>query len=107
MTIKNIVACFLLSLFAISITPKQLLHDAVTGHRHSYAKFERFTNFQSSKNNFQCGWHNQVIESPFTVHQDIQLVNPLIGYPAYTISFNTAFVSTEINYSSLRGPPVA
>jgi hypothetical protein len=95
----------MLLLFAISITPKQLLHDVITAHKHSNAKFETDVNFQKSKNSFQCNWHNQTIESPFTDQPDFQIDHLIVIHSPHVNYFTLSFYSTQSFFSSLRGPP--
>jgi hypothetical protein len=95
----------MLLLFAFSITPKQLLHDAITGHKHSYSKLEADANYQASKNNFKCNWQNQVIESPFIDQENFQLQQPVLVYSSYINHYTFSYYSTQPFFSSLRGPP--
>ena len=104
-TIQRLTAVIMLFLFALSVTPKQLLHDAITGHKHSYAKSGQFVNFQSSKNNFQCNWHNDAVESPFTDQPGFQLTYPVIIHSSHINYYTASYYSTECFFSSLRGPP--
>jgi hypothetical protein len=95
----------MLLLFAVSITPRQILHNIITGHKHSYAKFDGAENFKASKGNFQCNWHNEVIESPFTNQPDFQIDSPVITYSSHNNHYTLSYYSTEHFFSSLRGPP--
>jgi hypothetical protein len=95
----------MLLLFALSIVPKQLLHDAVTGHKHIYAKYDADKNFQSSKSSFQCNWHEQLVESPFISEADFQLPQPLIQHASHKNYYILSYYSASLIFSSLRGPP--
>jgi hypothetical protein len=95
----------MLLLFAISVAPKQLLHDVITGHKHSYTALTSENNFQVPSKNFNCNWHNQLIESPFTYQPDFQIDYPVIAYSSCTNHYTSGYYSTEILLSSLRGPP--
>jgi hypothetical protein len=95
----------MLLLFAVSVTPKQLLHDAITGHKHSYLKFEGDLKIQTSKNNFQCNWHNDVIESPFTDQPYVQFDHSFPVYTSYINHYTCRYYSAEQFFSPLRGPP--
>jgi len=96
----------MLLLFALSVTPKQLLHDAITGHKHCYTMAGGGKHFQGSKNNFQCNWQEQLVESPFTDQPGFQLPQPPVNYSSHTDYYTPGHYSTEIFFSSLRGPPV-
>ena len=64
-TIRRITAGInMLLLFALSVTSKQLLHDTITGHKHSHVKFNGAINYQASKNSFICSWQDDAVESP-------------------------------------------
>ena len=103
-TIRKITAGIMLMLFALSVTPKQLLHDVITGHKHSPVKYD-VVNVKASKNNFQCNWHSDAVESPFTDEPALRLDHPLPPYTSY-ITFNTSNrYAAEHFYSALRGPP--
>jgi hypothetical protein len=95
----------MLLLFAVSITPKQLLHDAITGHKHNYKKFTGTPDFQTSKKGFQCNWNNDVIESPFTFRAEIQLEQPVFVYNLYFNLYTSGYHSTELFFNTFRGPP--
>jgi hypothetical protein len=95
----------MLLLFTLSITPRQWLHDAITGHKHSYAGFGKETGFQTSKANFQCNWDHQLVESPFTMQPDFQLTHPAISHSARITFYTLSEYSAQLTHSSLRGPP--
>ena len=92
-------------LFALSITPKQLLHYVITGHKHSYVKSGGTESLQTAKNNFQCNWDDHVIVSPFTDQPGFRLPQPLLVYTSYVNHYTLNYYSTEFFFSSLRGPP--
>jgi hypothetical protein len=104
-TIQKLAAGLMLLLFALSVTPKQLLHDAVTGHKHSYIKSGEHINLQAAKSNFQCNWLNDVVESPFTGQPGFQINHPAIAHSSYINYYILSYYSAERFFSSLRGPP--
>jgi hypothetical protein len=95
----------MLLLFALSVTPKQLLHDAITGHKHGYVKSGEPVNYKTSKNNFQCNCLNDVLVSPFTDQPDLQLNYPIIAHSSHINYYLLSYYSAERFFSSLRGPP--
>jgi hypothetical protein len=95
----------MLSLFAISITPKQLLHDILTGHKHQLTKQSAELQVQQSKTSFHCEWNQQDIESPFSPAPVILLEAPAFLPISHIVYFIPGFHSSGIEYSSLRGPP--
>jgi hypothetical protein len=94
----------MLLLFALSVTPKQWLHDIITGHKHSYVVFGE-ENYKASKNSFQCNWNTLEVESPFTHQPDFQFEHPAIVHSAYFNHYILNEYSAEIILSLLRGPP--
>jgi hypothetical protein len=104
--IKRFTAGLMLLLFALSVTPKQLLHYAITGHKHNYAKSGEPVNFKASKNNFQCNWDEQVVESPFTDEPDFQLPQPPTFFSSHINHYILSTYSAELFFSALRGPPI-
>jgi hypothetical protein len=96
----------MLLLFALSITPKQILHNVITGHKHNYIKFEGAENVKASKNNFQCNWPEQLVESPFTDQPGFRLQQPALVYASYINHYTLRYYATELFFSSLRGPPI-
>ena len=95
----------MLLLFAVSVTPKQLFHDVITGHKHSYTKSGDALNVHSSKSSFLCNWHNDAVESPFTDQPAFLVDLPLPPYSSYFNYYTCSYYSAEHFFSSLRGPP--
>jgi hypothetical protein len=95
----------MLMLFALSITPNQLLHYVITGHKHSYVKSGGSQSLQTAKNNFQCNWDDHVVVSPFTDQPGFQLQQPVFVYASYINHYTLRNYVTELFFSSLRGPP--
>lgn len=103
--IRTITAGIMLLLFALSITPKQLLHNAVAGHKHDYSPLSKESNFKVPKKSFQCNWQEQAIESPFTYESVFQVAEALVFLSFYQGHYTRNLYSAESDYSSLRGPP--
>ena len=103
--IRKFTAGLMLLLFALSITPKQLLHDALTGHKHNYQTESHDANVNSSKPGFKCNWNHDLLESPFTDEPAIRMEYPLIATKPAFIYYNISYYSNLQYYSSLRGPP--
>jgi hypothetical protein len=95
----------MLLLFALTSIPKQILHDTITGHKHDYSKSGEHVNVRAAKNNFQCNWQEQVVESPFTDQPVFRLSVPVFVFSSYNNLYTHSYHSTEISFSSLRGPP--
>ncbi|MBC7829362.1 MAG: hypothetical protein H7122_16565 [Chitinophagaceae bacterium] len=101
--IKGIISGFLLCVFAIGITPKQVLHDVLTHHQHVQGK-EKGTSWVS-KDRFNCDDENLVAQSPFVEqHNELQIVLP----SNFSIGINLFFTSYKFLHQfffELRGPP--
>jgi hypothetical protein len=101
--IRGIVSAFLLCVFALGITPKQVLHDALTHHQHIPGKEKNGA--LVSKDRFNCDEENFVAESPF-VDQDNTII--LTIPETFQVSSNLFFTSYFFLYQfffELRGPP--
>jgi hypothetical protein len=95
----------MLLLFALSVTPKQLLHDVVTGHTHTNTRDVDGDKVKTSLPGFQCNWNSEVVESPFNNHAAIQEDHPVAEYSRAFILFIVNYNSALHFFSSLRGPP--
>ncbi|HEY6505071.1 MAG TPA: hypothetical protein VIZ28_13930 [Chitinophagaceae bacterium] len=104
-TIQRPAAGLMLLLFVLSITPKQLLHDAITGHKHSYVRVDAGMDIRTDKNNFQCDWQQLEVESPFTHQPDLRLEHPVIIHSSPVNYYTLNSYSAERILTSLRGPP--
>ncbi|MBL7738509.1 MAG: hypothetical protein JNK14_04770 [Chitinophagaceae bacterium] len=95
----------MLLLFAVSIAPKLWLHDAFSGHKHSYTQNSPDPDVRDSKSSIQCNWERQLIDPPFTYQPATTIEPPPVVHfsPAthYTFSVHTS----ELLLTSLRGPP--
>lgn len=100
-------ALLLLLLFALSITPKKVLHDAVANHIDTQATTGSF-NYKVpllSKASIHCPIDNLVVISPFE--------NTLTATPTFIFSFcciknskpQKSFHSAKYIIVGLRGPP--
>jgi len=102
---KGIVTAIFLLLFVLSVTPKQVLHDIITGHHHTDVKYTGVTHWQAPKNNMLCNWHDQAVESPFIDQPDFQVPQSIIAHLSYVNHYTIPYYSAEHFFSSLRGPP--
>jgi hypothetical protein len=101
--IKSIVSIFLLGVFALGITPKQVLHDILTNHEHIPEKTK--TGACITKDRFNCDDENFVAQSPF-VGQDCILVIDIP--PIFQVKlkcFFTSYTFLHQFFFELRGPP--
>ena len=103
--IRRFIAGVMLLLFAVSITPKQLFHDVITGHKHSYVKTGDALNVHTPKSNFKCSWHSDAVESPFTDQPGFEVDGPSPLYSSDYSYYTCSYFSAEHFFSPLRGPP--
>jgi len=101
--IKVFIGGFLVCVFALGITPKQVLHDILTNHQHVQVKEKNSASV--SKDRYQCDEENFVAESPFVdTNNSIQISMPEI-FQASTNLFFTTYCFLHQFFFELRGPP--
>ena len=105
--IKRVAAAFVLLLFIVAVTPKQVFHDLITGHKHIYSNLGDEVGFKTSKASFQCNWNNDVVESPFNGTSAVQIDQPFAFHSVAFIEYTSTFFSSIHYFSSLRGPPAS
>ena len=103
--IRKGIAVLMLMLFAVTITPRQLFHDVITGHKHSYVKLVGTQDFNPSKAGFQCNWNNDLIDSAFNDPVVFQLDHPVVHHSSEFNRYILNYYSAVHYFSSLRGPP--
>lgn len=98
----------MLTVFTVSLTPKQYLHDAFT-HRHtdklydvSHSKEKKITNHQ-----YNCGFINIEATSPFVVSSLNVNPNKTRFECAFIEKLPDPYKSPTTVYTALRGPPAA
>lgn len=102
--IKKFSAFLLLCVFAIGITPKQVLHDALTHHQHIPLNEDGAS---VGKSRFNCNDENFAAESPFVDQvTDIELIVPDVDRAMPNI-FHPSHPREHHVFFELRGPPVA
>ncbi|MDE3248467.1 MAG: hypothetical protein KGO82_07410 [Bacteroidota bacterium] len=104
---RRLLAGWLLLLFSFSITPRQLLHDALANHKDRSAALAKGNHLQITQSGFMCKVDNLVAESPFTQPASVQYFIPL-PVPAVHPSQELLGIPLQtIHLWSLRGPPAA
>lgn len=102
-TIRSIISLFLLCVFALGITPKQVLHDMLTSHQHIPGKEKNGASF--NKDRFNCNDENFVAESPF-VEQDCTIIVQMpSAFQVNAKFFFTSYSFLHPFFFELRGPP--
>ena len=96
----------MLVIFALSITPKKLLHDLVANHRDKQAlSFADNSTSQINRAVFNCHCDNLVVESPFTDdYSPIIFINPAV-FAQHKLLPVADFCSARHLLFGLRGPP--
>ena len=93
----------MLLVLALAVAPKQLLHDALTTHKHYYSS----PSSQSHVNNyiFICDCENLVAESPFVDLTENLSFNVKVEYAVYIPHFGQCSHPADVRSFRLRGPP--
>ncbi|RYY57642.1 MAG: hypothetical protein EOO09_01660 [Chitinophagaceae bacterium] len=103
--IRSFLAGFLLLVFCLGITPKQILHDLLTNHVHVPAKNHSEATIDLQPSKYVCDFHDQVAESPF-IPVETREIAPAVVYLDNAVSFfHESVACTVVLHSNLRGPP--
>ncbi|WP_127130974.1 hypothetical protein [Pseudoflavitalea rhizosphaerae] len=98
------ISTLLLLLFALSITPKKLLHDLIVHHEddinYHIANSPGFV-----KSGFHCDTDHNVAESPFASGDPLTISGPPVEFVSFNDAVNSSLHSITVFYFSLRGPP--
>jgi hypothetical protein len=105
-TIKQIVAAFMLIVFAFSITPTIVFHNWLATHTDTYKKATDSKGQQLGKQTFNCHCDNTVAESPFTGPEIFKSLSPLQIFAITTTVDIVQLPCSPTIFYSLRGPPV-
>ena len=96
----------MLALFALSVTPKIVIHALVAHHTDSHLAFGHDQADQYNKAGFHCNIDNLVVESPYLNYSiSIHLQAPK-AFLIYQIRADDQFRSYTDHIFGLRGPPV-
>src|SRR5215203_1473994 len=94
----------LLLVFSFSITPKQLLHDAIADHI-DLAPRDESRMPCIDKTGFTCDRLNLVAESPFIPAEKIIEVVPQQVYTSFIVPVTNEVFPRATAFPTLRGPP--
>lgn len=94
----------MVGIFAVSITPRQLLHDIVTNHTHSPIDAKGDSDVLS-KGHFVCDTDNLIATSPFVEGAFALLIADLHYFFTYPDSIQQGIYSSDQVFTHLRGPP--
>lgn len=98
------ISTLLLLLFALSITPKKILHDLIVHHEDDSSYLTAATP-GFVKSGFHCDTDNNVAESPFTGGDPVTISMPPVEFISFNDAVNGSLHSVTVFYFSLRGPP--
>ncbi|QEC42189.1 hypothetical protein [Pseudobacter ginsenosidimutans] len=98
------ISTLLLLLFALSITPKKILHDLIVHHEDDISYHTAATP-GFVKSGFHCDTDNNVAESPFTSGDPVTISKPPVEFISFNDVVNSSLHSITAFYFSLRGPP--
>lgn len=97
------ISALLLLLFALSITPKKILHDLIVHHEDDISYHTATPGF--IKSGYHCDTDNNVAESPFTSGDPVTIPKPPVEFISFNDAVNSSLHSITAFYFTLRGPP--
>lgn len=98
------ISTLLLLLFALSITPKKILHNLIVHHEDDIS-YHTVATPGFVKSGFHCDTDNNVAESPFTSGDPVAIPKPPVEFVSFNDAVNGSLHSTTAFHFSLRGPP--
>ncbi len=102
--LKKITCIFILCMFLLSITPKQVLHFLAADHQDQPCK-KINDRLQLNATGFNCDCDSIVATSPFTDADVVPEIDHTEYFAAAVEHACTPLAYTEANYFNLRGPP--
>jgi hypothetical protein len=102
-TIRSVISFILLCVFAIGITPKQVLHDALTNHQHIPNKEKG--GLSVAKDRYNCDEENFVAESPFVAQDCSHIICQHSAFLFKPSIFLSSYSFIHPFFFELRGPP--
>jgi hypothetical protein len=103
--IRKIVTGFLLLLFALSVTPKKLLHDAFANHSDPVAGNSKSISFELNNAGISCQCEDIFAQSLYTFSEHNFEIKPLSLFCNEPKAIVTEFYSSTCFFFELRGPP--
>jgi hypothetical protein len=103
--LKRFLSGALLVLFALSITPKKVLHDWIVNHNDGIAASAKADTDQLHKAGFNCNVQNLVAESPFMAAQQSIAFMPLPVHSLQPAAALPEIFTTHCFFFEHRGPP--
>ena len=91
-------------LFALGLTPKQVLHDALTNHDHITTIQDGIGDWVG-KNRFNCDDENFVAHSPFLPTEVPSVTFPYLSYRIDVKFLLNSYSHRHTFFSLQRGPP--
>jgi hypothetical protein len=104
-TIRPFLAGFLLALFALSVTPKIVIHGLVARHTDTHLALHQDKADQLNKAGFHCTIDNLVVESPFLDYTVSIELGVAPSFPAHRPAPLEGYHSSSHFIFGLRGPP--
>ncbi|MET0637010.1 MAG: hypothetical protein ABWZ25_13355 [Chitinophagaceae bacterium] len=104
--IRSFAGGFLLLVFCLGITPKQILHEVLTNHKHVPGKYHKLATIDRVATKYVCDIHDQVAESPFVETVTEEIRSAVIYTHPVSFHFREDPYSRDLLHADLRGPPV-
>jgi hypothetical protein len=102
--LRRCISAMFMLLFALSITPRKVLHDVLVNHKDDIS-YQHQSAPSIAKSGFHCDTDNNVAESPFTGEEPASLPARFTAFISFDDAVNSPLHSIDVFYFSLRGPP--
>jgi hypothetical protein len=103
--IRHLFAGFLLTLFALGITPRIAIHALAAHHTDTHLSLKYGDADQYNTAGFHCATDNLVVEFPFLDHSLTLELGLPPAYPAHRAAILVQPIAEDHPLFGLRGPP--
>ena len=104
-TIQKIISFFLIILFALSNTPRIVIHDLLADHKDTYCSGQIAHGASVTKAGINCHFDQFVAESPFVETPSLNTTHAALFFSIAKDDCHCLYYSLSIISYGLRGPP--
>ena len=101
--IRGTISIILLVVFALGITPKQVLHDILTDHEH--VPHVGNAGAWLGKDRYNCDDENFAAESPFVLQISVEFNHLQAAWQVSKSCYFPSYSFLHLFFFELRGPP--
>lgn len=105
-TIRNWIALGLLLVFAFSIIPRKLLHDALVHHASTALAQSHEASYQTDAASVNCKCQDLFAQPVFVQTPDFSIADGPVFFPDLLIASSEKGHSAQLGFFTRRGPPV-